>query len=117
MKIEPIDKRLLRAMSHVSGFADHMNEEIESLSDGISMEDTFADYKYFNGLKESVELVKEYTSCFGADGSVAQRGQIPDAWNPDTIFESESDYKMPTEEEASPEQKDANAKKLLEEIT
>jgi len=111
MKIEPIDARLLRAMSHVSGFADEMLNEHDYLygdEDG---------YHYLDNLKESLELVKEYTSCFGADGRVSQRGQIPDAWNPDTIFESDSDYKMPTEEEASPEQKDANAKKLLEEIT
>ena len=105
MKIEhPIDIRLLKAMSHVANFADHKIV-------------TDADYQYAEGLEESIALVREYVMCFGADGSVSQRGQIPKAWNKDTIFESHKDYKATITEEVSPEQKDANAKKLLEEIT
>ena len=118
MKITPIDERLRNALAHVHGFGQYIAEEIESCNEDALLEQTvFADYPYINGLQESLELVKEYTLCFGADGRVSQRGQIPKAWNPETIFESESDYKMPLTEEVSPEQKDANAKKLLEEIT
>ena len=113
MKIEPIDERLLQAISHVSGFAEEMLNEHDYLY-GEKDEDG---YHYLDNLKESLDLVIEYTACFGADGRVSQRGHIPTAWNKDTIFESDRDYKMPITEEASAEQKDANAKKLLEEIT
>ncbi len=104
MKIEqPIDERLLKALNHVCNYAEHKTV-------------TDADWEYVNGLKESISLVKEYTSCFGADGRVSQRGQVPSAWNEETIFE---DWKTPVSaitEEVSAEQKDANAKKLLEEL-
>ena len=107
MKIKPIDDRLYRAIAHVSGYAKHMAEETEH------------EYKYGKGLNNSIELVNEYISCFAADGTVSQRGEVPQCWNEDTIFEphygvGEISY---AEEEASPEQKDANAKKLLEELT
>ena len=107
MKIEPIDERLYRAIAHVAGYAKHMAEETDH------------EYKYGESLNDSIALVREYTSCFAADGTVSQRGEVPQCWNEDTIFEphyevGEISY---AEEEASPEQKDANAKKLLEEIT
>ena len=105
MKIEhPIDERLLKAMSHVSNFAEH-----KSVTD--------ADWKYANGLEESLALVSEYASCFGADGRVSQRGTSPSAWKQETIFESWEEPLSLITEEASAEQKDANAKKLLEELT
>ena len=105
MKIEhPIDERLLKAMSHVSNFAEH-----KSVTD--------ADWKYANGLEESIALVREYVTCFGANGRVAQRGQVPSAWNKETIFEDWKEIPSFSAEEASAEQKDANAKKLLEELT
>ena len=113
MKITPTDERLRNALSHVSGFAEEMLNEHDYLY-GEKEEDG---YHYLDNLKESLELVIEYTNCFGADGRVSQRGQIPQAWNKTTIFESDKDYKAPISEEASPEQKDVNAKKLLEEIT
>jgi|ETNvirenome_6_85_1030632.scaffolds.fasta_scaffold00128_54 hypothetical protein len=31
-------------------------------------------------------LIQEYASCFGADGRVSQRGEIPQCWNKETIF-------------------------------
>ena len=105
MKIKPIDDRLYRAIAHVSGYAKHMAEETEH------------EYKYGKGLNNSIELVDEYIRCFAADGSVSQRGRIPHSWNEDTIFESDEKYITEPMEEASPEQKDANAKELLEELT
>jgi len=120
MKIEPIDERLRNALCHVRGFAQHMLQDLENLAskqEFLETEDIPALYGHMDNLKESLELVSEYISCFGADGRVSQRGQIPTAWNPTTIFESQEDYTMTETEEVSPEQKDANAKKLLEEIT
>ena len=107
MKITPINQQLWEAISQVRNFAEDKANHM-----------TDADYKYnFEELKESIALVGEFASCFGADGRVSQRGQIPKAWNKDTIFESETGYKAPITEEVSAEQKDANAKKLLEELT
>ena len=37
-------------------------------------------------LAEAVALLDEYASCFGADGRVSQRGEIPQCWNAETIF-------------------------------
>ena len=31
-------------------------------------------------------LLSEYGACFRADGSVSQRGELPQCWNPETIF-------------------------------
>ena len=103
---EPIDERLWKAINKIANFTE---SRLEALTD--------ADYKYADGLAEAVELVSEYASCFGADGSVSQRGQIPSAWNQDTIFEDWKDKPSFKTEDASAEQKDANAKKLLEELT
>lgn len=105
MKIEnPIDERLWKALNHVSNFAE-------------SKVVTDSDWKHANGLEESIALVKEYASCFGADGRVSQRGTNPSAWNQDSIFEDWKDKPTFTTEEASAQQKDATAKKLLEELT
>ena len=60
MKItEPIDERLWQAINKIANFTE---SRLEALTD--------ADYKYADGLAEAVELVSEYASCFGADGSV-----------------------------------------------
>jgi hypothetical protein len=107
MKItEPIDERLCKALNHIANFT---QSRLDRLTD--------YDYKYADGLAESVKLVSEYASCFGADGSVSQRGQVPSAWNQDSIFEDWENRPSLTTEEASAEQKDANAKKLLDELT
>jgi len=37
-------------------------------------------------LAKAVALLDEYASCFGADGRVSQRGEIPQCWNAETIF-------------------------------
>ena len=60
MKIEPIDERLLQAISHVSGFAEEMLNEHDYLY-GEKDEDG---YHYLDNLKESLDLVIEYTACF-----------------------------------------------------
>lgn len=105
MKIEnPIDERLWKALNHVTNFAE-------------SKVVTDSDWKYAEGLEESIALVKEYASCFGADGRVSQRGTVPSAWKQDSIFEDWEEPISLTTEEVSAEQKDANAKKLLEELT
>ena len=108
MKItNPIDERLWKALNHVCGYAEHQSDCM-----------TDADWKYADGLQESIALVSEYASCFGADGRISQRGEKPSAWNTETIFD---DYNELSEynftDETSAEQKDANAKKLLEELT
>ena len=104
MKITPIDDRLWRALRHVIGFAE-------------SKVSTDADYIYAEGIEDSLQLVNEFTSCFRADGEVSQRGRIPQSWNKETIFEGEEGYQPLPTEQASADQKDANAKKLLEELT
>lgn len=106
MKITPIDERLWKALSHVCGYAQH---QAKCLTD--------ADWKYAEGLPESIALLSEFVGCFEADGKVSQRGALPRAWNKKTIFGSDTKYKVPPTEEASAVQKDANAKKLLEELT
>ena len=107
MKVEPIDERLLHAISHVANYTKH------------NLENPDEEYQHTEGLEDALALVQEYTSCFAWNGEVSQRGEVPQCWNEDTIFEphyevGEISY---AEEEASPEQKDANAKKLLEELT
>tara|TARA_Y100000310_G_scaffold170860_1_gene171005 strand:+ start:780 stop:1073 length:294 start_codon:yes stop_codon:yes gene_type:complete len=37
-------------------------------------------------LAEANALLLEYGACFCADGKVSQRGEIPQCWNPETIF-------------------------------
>lgn len=37
-------------------------------------------------LQQASSLLREYSACFGADGRVSQRGEIPQCWNPHTIF-------------------------------
>jgi len=106
MKIgSPIPSDLWKALNHVTNYAEH------SIT-------TDTDYKHLEGLKESIELVSEYASCFNAKGEVSQRGEKPSAWKQNTIFD---DYNKVSKynftDEASAEQKDANAKKLLEELT
>ena len=75
MKIQPIPQELWGALNHVIGYAKH---KAKQLSD--------ADYEYANGIKDSIKLLDEYASCFGADGRVSQRGEIPQCWNNETIF-------------------------------
>lgn len=107
MKItEPIDERLWKALNRVTHYA---KAKLPLTTE--------ADYKYAEGLSEAIELVSEYTSCFRADGEVSQRGQQPQAWNQDTLFENWDNPDSVLTEDASAEQKDANAKKLLEELT
>ena len=108
MKItNPIDTELWKALNHVCGYAEHQSDCM-----------TDADWEYAKGLKESIALVSEYASCFGADGRISQRGKKPSVWNKDSLFE---DYNELSEnyimDETSAKQKDANAKKLLEELT
>ena len=37
-------------------------------------------------LAKANNLVREYASCFGSDGKVSQRGEVPQCWNRETIF-------------------------------
>lgn len=37
-------------------------------------------------LTDAIALVKEYQACHRADGGVSQRGEIPQAWNKETVF-------------------------------
>ena len=70
-------------------------------------------------LIESARLLDEYVMCFGADGSVSQRGKKPSVWNEDTIFTDDETYVTTVKEDEgiSGAEKDNNARKLLEELT
>ena len=37
-------------------------------------------------LSQANTLLKEYGACFGADGRLSQRGEVPQCWNVETIF-------------------------------
>jgi len=108
MKItSPIDERLWKALNHVCGYAKHKSDCM-----------TDADYNFSEGLKESIELVDEYASCFSADGRISQRGKKPSVWKQDSLFEDSNETtKYNPTETVSAEQKDATAKKLLKELT
>ena len=75
MKVQPIPQELWGALNHVIDYAKYKAKQF-----------TDADYEYANGIKDSIKLLDEYASCFGADGRVSQRGEIPQCWNPHTIF-------------------------------
>ena len=71
MKVQPIHEKLWGAMNIVTS----------TISLAINITNT-GDSRL---IKEN-ELISEYASCFGADGSVSQRGEIPQCWNRETIF-------------------------------
>jgi hypothetical protein len=75
MKVQPIPQELWGALNHVIDYAKFKSRQF-----------TDADYEYALGIKESIKLLDEYASCFGADGRVSQRGEIPQCWNDETIF-------------------------------
>jgi len=79
MKITPIDERLRYALCLISN-------EVNDVVKGMTKED-FDDENEFMRLEDAASLLDEYCSCFGCDGSVAQRGEVPQVWNADTIFE------------------------------
>ena len=80
MKVTEINLELLNSISHV-------NNAIQYL---LGSEEAYQDYKYKERLQKSVDLVSEYVSCFGSDGRVSQRGQVPSFWNKNTIFETDA---------------------------
>jgi hypothetical protein len=71
MKIQPIHEKLWGALNIAT------NEISMALAITRSRDTRLA---------QANELLKEYASCFGADGRVSQRGEIPQCWNPETIF-------------------------------
>ena len=75
MKVEPIPEKLWSALGAVSGAAKVIcdNKRIKYEWDR-------------NNLSSSVDLVIEYILCHAADGSVSQRGEVPQCWNSDTVF-------------------------------
>ena len=77
-KIQPIPEQLWRALAIVSN-------EVKDILDHAT-ENDFGDDAEFMRVKDSYELVSEYVSCFGADGNISQRGEVPQVWNEDTIF-------------------------------
>ena len=109
MKVMPIDKRLRDSLCLISN---EMNDMVKHMT-----ENDFGKEKEFDRLKEATELLDEYTSCFTANGDVAQRGLKPSAWNENTIFTDDESHKPTRVDEISPEEKDANAKAILEELT
>lgn len=70
-KVQPIPQELWGAMGVIISYLDFAHH----VSDGLPLK-----------LREANNLLHEYRSCFGADGSVSQRGEIPQCWNPNTIF-------------------------------
>jgi len=111
MKVMPIDKRLYKALCRVSN---EMNDIVKHMTENDFEE---GDKNQFTILKEATELLDEYTSCFTGNGDVAQRGLKPSAWNENTIFTDDESHKPTRVDEISPEEKDANAKAILEELT
>ena len=71
MKITPIHEKLWGALNIVTN---HMDMAIAT----TRCRDT--------RLVEANELLKEFSACHGSDGRVSQRGEVPNCWNPETIF-------------------------------
>jgi len=70
-KVHPIPEKLWGALNYITS-------EV-----GLAIKITrSSDIK----LAKANELIEEYASCFGADGRVSQRGEIPQCWNRETIF-------------------------------
>ena len=44
-------------------------------------------------ITNAIDLLTEYHACFTAQGKVSQRGEIPQAWNPSTIFTPHRQFK------------------------
>tara|TARA_R100000458_G_scaffold59432_1_gene70013 strand:- start:2300 stop:2593 length:294 start_codon:yes stop_codon:yes gene_type:complete len=70
-QVQPIPQELWGAMGVIISYLDFAND----VSHGLPSK-----------LREATNLLQEYRSCFGADGSVSQRGEMPQCWNPNTIF-------------------------------
>ena len=70
-KVQPIHEKLWGAINYVANEMDFALKVTRS-------RDT--------RLTEANNLLKEYGACFGADGRVSQRGEVPQCWNPHTIF-------------------------------
>jgi len=70
-KVQPIPEELWGALNYVS-------HEVKMALAITHSRDT--------RLTKAVALLDEYGACFGADGRVSQRGEIPQCWNQDTIF-------------------------------
>ncbi len=73
MKVIPIDKKLRDAIAvlvnYNMGYHEFTTDQNKLL------------------LRNSLELLEEYVSCFDVNGDVSQRGEVPICWNKDTIFE------------------------------
>ena len=80
MLITPIDERLYKALCLVSN---EINDILETLTDNDFQNDVD-----FMRLTDAIVLLDEYCKCFTAEGKVSQRGEIPQIWNPNTIFEA-----------------------------
>ena len=70
-KVQPIPEELWGALNYVTN-------EMKFALKVTRSRDT--------DLAKATALVSEYASCFGADGRVSQRGEIPQCWNRETIF-------------------------------
>ena len=70
-KVQPIPKELWGALGLVSN---HLEFAQAATGD------------WNPRLTNAIELLKEYQSCFRADGEVSQRGEVPQAWNRETVF-------------------------------
>jgi len=71
MKVQPIHEKLWGALNYVTN-------EMKFALEVTRSRDT--------DLAKANALVNEYASCFGADGRVSQRGEVPQCWNQNTIF-------------------------------
>lgn len=92
VKVTPIPEELWGALNYVTGEIDDMLQEIDYLKGADH--DSWTEFEAEKErLKTANDLVKEYTSCFGADGRVSQRGEIPQCWNEDTIFTPHRDVR------------------------
>ena len=71
VKVQPIPQELWGAMGVIANHFDFAQALTGSANPS---------------LKQAMSLLSEYHACFGADGSVSQRGEVPQCWNMNTIF-------------------------------
>tara|TARA_R110000765_G_scaffold27870_5_gene67476 strand:+ start:99 stop:458 length:360 start_codon:yes stop_codon:yes gene_type:complete len=71
VKVQPIHEKLWGALNYVTS-------EVTMALTITRSRDT--------RLAEANNLLHEYASCFGANGKVSQRGEVPQCWNQETIF-------------------------------
>lgn len=82
-KIQPIPPKMWEALCIVSGEIKDCLDSITKM-DLHSMEECVV--TEYNRIEEAYKLLIEFISCHRADGTVSQRGEVPQCWNENTIW-------------------------------